>query len=119
PTVTAPSPGSGPPTLPRMILAMVTPAQRLRIIDKEYVSLSPLSTHLIRLKEHTSPFKRRPTMTMDVALSEDLLIGADKIADFLYAKTDGKSLSHVYRNVAGLSFFKHGNSIAAFKSTIR
>jgi hypothetical protein len=58
-------------------------------------------------------------MTMDVALSEDLLIGADKIAEFLYGKSDRKSLSHVYRNVAGLSFFKHGNSIAAFKSTIR
>jgi hypothetical protein len=51
------------------------------------------------------------------AIAEDLVIGAPAISMFIYGNQD--RIRDVYRNVLGLSFFKHGNSIAAFKSTIR
>ena len=51
------------------------------------------------------------------ALAGDLMIGAGRIAEFIYG--DAARARDVYRNPAGLSFFKHGASIAAFKSTIR
>ena len=52
-------------------------------------------------------------------VADDLMIGADVIAVFLYGNDDPKSVRDVYRNPMGLSFFKHGNSVAGFKSTIR
>lgn len=50
-------------------------------------------------------------------LADDLMIGAEAIAEFLYGDRD--RTRDVYRNPAGFSFFKHGNSIAARRSTIR
>ena len=50
-------------------------------------------------------------------LADDLMIGAEKIAEYIYG--DATRTREVYRNPAGLSFFKHGASVAAFKSTIR
>jgi hypothetical protein len=51
------------------------------------------------------------------APAEDLLRGADAIAQFLYGSQERRR--DVYRNVLELTFFKHGNTIAAFKSTLR
>jgi hypothetical protein len=52
-----------------------------------------------------------------------MLIGAEAIAEFLYGKSDDddvrdKKIRDVYRNIAGLTFFKHGNSLAAFTDTL-
>jgi hypothetical protein len=47
-----------------------------------------------------------------------MLIGAETIAQFLYDKSDDKAVRDVYRNIAGLTFFKHGNSLAAFTDTL-
>jgi hypothetical protein len=47
-----------------------------------------------------------------------MLIGAEAIAKFLYGKDDDKAVRDVYRNIAGLTFFKHGNSLAAFTDTL-
>jgi hypothetical protein len=52
-------------------------------------------------------------------LSDDLLIGAEAIAMFLYGREDRTARANVYRNVLGLTFFKHGGFKAARKSTIR
>lgn len=41
-------------------------------------------------------------------LSDDLLIGAEAIAMFLYGREDRTARANVYRNVLGLTFFKHG-----------
>jgi hypothetical protein len=47
-----------------------------------------------------------------------MLIGAEAIAKFLYGKKGDKEVRDVYRNIGGLTFFKHGNSIAAFTDTL-
>jgi hypothetical protein len=47
-----------------------------------------------------------------------MLIGAEAIAEFLYGKSDEKAVRDVYRNIGGLTFFKHGNSLAAFTDTL-
>jgi len=47
-------------------------------------------------------------------LANDLLIGAEAIAQFLY--DDPTHIRDVYRNPLGLPFFKHGAKIAATKS---
>ena len=52
-------------------------------------------------------------------LADDLLLGAEAIAFFLYGKTGPKEVRDVYRNVFQISLFKHGNTLAAFKSVIR
>ena len=49
----------------------------------------------------------------------NLLLGAQAIALYLYGKAGCKEIRDVYRNPFGFSFFKHGNAIAALKSTIR
>ena len=58
-----------------------------------------------------------PTTEIEAPLADDLIVGAEKIAKYIYG--DAGRIRDVYRNVAGLSFFKHGASVAAFKSTIR
>jgi hypothetical protein len=55
----------------------------------------------------------------EVPLADDLLIGAEKIAEFIYGDTSAGRRRDVYRNPFGFSFFKHGNTVAALKSTIR
>jgi hypothetical protein len=52
-------------------------------------------------------------------LGDDLLVGAAPIARAVYGNADPVSVRSVYRNVLGLTFFKHGNSVAAFRSTLR
>jgi hypothetical protein len=52
------------------------------------------------------------------SLSRKMLIGAQALAEFLYGKSGEKEVRDVYRNVAGLTFFKHGNSLAAFTDTL-
>jgi hypothetical protein len=47
-----------------------------------------------------------------------MLLGAAAIAQFLYGKSEDKEVRDVYRNVAGLTFFHHGNSLAAFPDTL-
>jgi hypothetical protein len=47
-----------------------------------------------------------------------MLIGAETIAQFLYGKSDEKAVRDVYRNIGGLTFFHHGNSLAAFTDTL-
>jgi hypothetical protein len=48
----------------------------------------------------------------------NLLIGAEAIALYVYGKAGKKEMRDIYRNVFGFSFFKHGNAIAALKTTI-
>ena len=52
------------------------------------------------------------------SIAGDLLIGAGEIAKFIYGNDGEKAVRDVYRNVFGFSLFKHGNSVAALKSTI-
>jgi hypothetical protein len=52
-------------------------------------------------------------------LGNDLLVGADQIARAVYGNADPISVRSVYRNVLGLTLFKHGNSVAGFRSTLR
>jgi hypothetical protein len=54
-----------------------------------------------------------------MAPADNLLIGAESIALYIYGKAGRKEVRDVYRNPFGFSFFKHGNAIAALKSTIR
>jgi len=54
-----------------------------------------------------------------MAPADNLLIGAESIACYVYGKSGSKEVRDVYRNPFGFSFFKHGNAIAALKSTIR
>jgi hypothetical protein len=63
--------------------------------------------------------------TIDAGTSEivgsparKMLIGAEAIARFLYGKSGDKEVRDVYRNIAGLTFFHHGNSLAAFPDTL-
>jgi|ERR1700720_3650623 hypothetical protein len=64
--------------------------------------------------------ERTPTATApEMTIADDLLIGAEAIAVFLYGSAGTKELRDVYRNPFGFSFFKHGNAIAGLKSTIR
>lgn len=58
-----------------------------------------------------------PTPEM-VAPADNLLIGAEAIARFIYGNAGKKERRDIYRNVFGFSFFKHGNAIAALKTTI-
>ena len=57
-----------------------------------------------------------PTRIAALPLNQDLKIGADQIALALYGKSTSKTRRDVYRNPMGLSFFKHGNSVAALMS---
>jgi hypothetical protein len=52
-------------------------------------------------------------------LADDLVVGADQISIFLYGDAAPRTLRDVYRNPLGLTFFKHGNFLAALKSTLR
>lgn len=49
---------------------------------------------------------------------EDLLIGAQPISLFVYGNTNPTAVRDIYRNVLGLTTFRHGGHLAAFKSTI-
>jgi hypothetical protein len=60
-----------------------------------------------------------PIAASETTVADDLMVGAEPIARFLYGKAGKKELRDVYRNPFGFSFFKHGNSIAGLKSTIR
>jgi hypothetical protein len=51
-------------------------------------------------------------------LANDLLLGAEAVAQFIYGKVTTKSLRDTYRNVLELPYFKHGNTIAALKSAL-
>jgi hypothetical protein len=50
--------------------------------------------------------------------AQKMLIGAEAIARFLYGNANEKELRDVYRDVAGLTFFHHGNALAAFPDTL-
>jgi len=52
-------------------------------------------------------------------LADDLLIGAEAIAAFLYGNANRAARANVYRNVLHLTFFRHGGFKAALKSTLR
>lgn len=52
-------------------------------------------------------------------IADDLMVGAEIIARFLYGRAGKKEVRDVYRNPFGFSFFKHGNAVAALKSTTR
>ena len=56
---------------------------------------------------------------LEGAIADDLMLGAGKIAAFLYGEDKAETRRDIYRNPMGLSFFKHGATIAALKSTIR
>jgi len=58
-------------------------------------------------------------MTDQPTPAEDLIVGAQAIARFLYGNAEPKAMSDVYRNPMGLTFFSHGGKKAAFKSTLR
>lgn len=58
-------------------------------------------------------------LTVGRPIAEDLIINAGPIAIEIYGRDDEKARRDVYRNVLGLTIFKHGNSLAAFRSTIR
>jgi hypothetical protein len=55
----------------------------------------------------------------EISPADDLLVGAGKIAEFIYGDDSDRRRRDVYRNPFGFSFFKHGNTVAALKSTIR
>ena len=54
----------------------------------------------------------------ELAPATNLLLGAESIALYIYGEAGRKEVRDVYRNPFGFSFFKHGNAIAALKSTI-
>ena len=54
----------------------------------------------------------------ELAPATNLLLGAESIALYIYGKAGRKEVRDIYRNPFGFSFFKHGNAIAALKSTI-
>jgi hypothetical protein len=61
--------------------------------------------------------ERTPTATApEMTIADDLLIGAQAIAVFLYGSAGTKELRDVYRNPFGFSFFKHGNAIAGLRA---
>lgn len=49
--------------------------------------------------------------------ADEWIIGAANLAEFVYG--DSGRIRDIYRNCAGLSFFKHGGQLAGFESTIR
>jgi hypothetical protein len=51
-------------------------------------------------------------------LANDLLLGAELIAQFVYGEVTEKTVRDVYRNVLQLPLFKHGNTLAGLKSAI-
>jgi hypothetical protein len=52
-------------------------------------------------------------------VADDLMVGAETIARFIYGSAGKKEVRDVYRNIGGLPFFKHGNAVAGLKSSIR
>lgn len=54
----------------------------------------------------------------EVTPADNLLIGAEAIARYVYGKADTKQIRDIYRNVFGFSLFKHGAQLAALKTTI-
>jgi hypothetical protein len=66
--------------------------------------------------EH-SPARQRQVGPLST-IADDLLLGAGPIALHIYGVDTPETRRNVYRNVLGLSFFKHGNTLAALKSTI-
>ena len=52
-------------------------------------------------------------------IADDLILGAKPISRFLYGDDDPTNVAKVYRNPAGLSFFRLGGEVAARKSTLR
>jgi hypothetical protein len=75
-------------------------------------------THAIGLGHNQGP-PLEETAPQTETLADDLLLGAAAIAFFLYGKAGPKQVRDVYRNVFNVSLFKHGNTLAAFKSTLR
>jgi hypothetical protein len=61
---------------------------------------------------------RRQHAAREITVADDLLLGAGPIAGFLYGEDSAETRRNVYRNPMGLSFFKHGNTLAALKSTL-
>jgi hypothetical protein len=51
-------------------------------------------------------------------MGDDLMLGAGPIAKYDYGRDDAKARRNVYRNPLKPTFFKHGNFVAALKSTI-
>jgi hypothetical protein len=62
---------------------------------------------------------RRTSMHNTLPQDDDLMIGAQPIAQFVYGNTSPRSMRSVYANPLGLSLFKHGGFIAGRKSTIQ
>jgi hypothetical protein len=52
------------------------------------------------------------------APAHKMLIGAEALAQFIYGEVNGKTVRDIYRNIADLPFFHHGNSLAGFTDTI-
>ena len=59
------------------------------------------------------------TAAPEIPLHQDLKLGARQIALEIYGEDTPETRRNVYRNPMGLSFFKHGNTIAALMSVIR
>jgi hypothetical protein len=74
--------------------------------------------------EH-SPARQKPRSSItghskaDETIADDLMLGAGPIAFFIYGADTPEMRRNVYRNVFNLPLFKHGNTLAAFKSVIR
>jgi hypothetical protein len=67
--------------------------------------------------EH-SPARQQKVGAPSDSIANDLLLGAGPIALHIYGADTPETRRNVYRNVLKLSFFKHGNTLAALKSTI-
>ena len=52
-------------------------------------------------------------------VADDLVVGGENLALWLYGKCDPQAMREVYRNPMGLTFFSHGGRKAGFKSTLR
>jgi hypothetical protein len=55
----------------------------------------------------------------DSKVADDLVVGGENLAVFLYGNAGPQAMREVYRNPMGLTFFSHGGRKAAFKSTLR
>jgi hypothetical protein len=51
--------------------------------------------------------------------ADDMMIGAEPIARFVYGNSSPRSMRGIYSNTLKLSLFKHGGLVAARKSTLR
>jgi hypothetical protein len=69
--------------------------------------------------EHSPARQGGGAAASESTVADDLLIGAESIARFIYGEAGTKEVRDVYRNPFGFSFFKMGAAIAGLKSTIR